>query len=349
MMIVKQFLRESALILALLLVSACSAVPISPPLTPSAIDPHGAAAARIASLWWVMFALSAAIFVLLLVLVGAALLRHRRADSETAPDRSNGDTGRKWVIWGGLVLPLIVLAIVFGYTVYTLAAVENSQGQATMHIKVTARRWWWEIEYPDQNVTTANEIHIPVGVPVQFELQSEDVIHSFWVPQLHGKMDVIPPLTNYLTLQADQAGVYRGECAEFCGLQHATMGFMVVAQSNDDFGKWMSAQQQDAQTPTDPLAVKGQQVFVKAGCVFCHSIQGLDEQSVVASKPDLGPDLTHLGSRLTIVGASLTNNKGNLAGWVMDAQHIKQGSDMPTMSLNSDDLQALLAYLQSLQ
>ncbi len=345
----QRLVRFGILSLVLWLSSACSSDPISPPLVPSALDPHGTAATHIASLWWVMLAFGTAVFVVVLALLAAALLRNRRATSDTPPDSRDGDTGRRWLIRGGIILPLIVLAIVFGYTIYTLAVVENSQAQAELHIKVTAQRWWWEIQYPDQNVTTANEIHIPVGVPVQFELESQDVIHSFWVPELHGKMDVIPPLTNYLTLQADRAGVYRGECAEFCGLQHATMGFMVVAQSQDDFKAWLANQREPAVDPNDDTAQVGQKVFMTAGCAFCHNIQGLDEQSVAASNPDLGPDLTHLASRQTIVGASLTNNTGNLAGWVVDAQHIKQGSDMPPIALTSRDLQALLAYLQSLR
>jgi cytochrome c oxidase subunit 2 len=348
-MVQQRAFRYSPLFFMLFLITACSAVPISPPITPSALDPHGTAAAHIASLWWVMLAFATAIFVLVLGLIFAALLRHRRATMDTPPETRDGDTGRNWLIRGGIILPLIVLAIVFGYTIYTLAVIENPQAQAALHIRVTARRWWWQVNYPDRDVTTANEIHIPVGVPVQFALESEDVIHSFWIPQLHGKMDVIPPLTNYITLQADQAGIYRGECAEFCGLQHATMGFMVVAQSSDDFEKWLAAQHQPVATPTDLTAKQGQQVFISAGCVFCHTVQGLDEQSIVAGSIDLGPDLTHLSSRLTIVGASLTNNKGNLAGWIMDAQHIKEGSDMPRISLNSRDLQSLLAYLETLQ
>ncbi len=161
--------RYGAFIFLLLAVSACSSEPVSPPITPSALDPHGTAAAHIASLWWVMLALGTAVWILVLAILFAALLRRRRATSETAPDSRDGDTGRKWLIRGGIILPLIVLAIVFGYTIYTLAVVENPQGQAALKIRVTARRWWWEVEYPDQNVTTANEIHIPVGVPVQFQ------------------------------------------------------------------------------------------------------------------------------------------------------------------------------------
>ena len=210
------------------------------------------------------------------------------------------------------------------------------------------RRWWWEVKYPDQGVTTANEIHVPVGTPVSFQLESADVIHSFWIPELHGKMDLIPTRINNLTLQADKAGIYRGECAEFCGLQHAHMGFMVVAQSDADYADWLNAQQQDAPTPADQAAQQGQQVFIAAGCVFCHTVRGLDDKSIDRSGVDLGPDLTHLASRLTIAGASLTQNQGNLAGWIVDAQHVKPGSLMPNVQLNSQDLQSLLAYLATL-
>lgn len=335
----------------ILLTSACSAAPALPSGIASALDPRGSAAAHIASLWWLMLALSAAVFVLVLVLLFSALLKHRRATSESPPDRNDSDKGRGWVIRGGIILPLIVLAITFGYTMYTLAAVENPANQAALRIKITARDWWWEVQYPDQGVITANEIHIPVGVPVQFELESTDVIHSFWVPQLHGKMDVIPNHPNYLTLQASQPGTYHGECAEFCGLQHALMGFMVVAQSKADFNNWLAAQQQPASIRTDPVAKQGQQVFISAGCVYCHNVNGLDARSITAATPDLGPDLTHFSSRLTIAGASLANNTSNLAGWVIDAQHIKPGSYMPKMvtSISAQDLQTLLAYLQSLR
>lgn len=345
----KRLSRFCALFVMLCLVSACTAVPVGPSGIPSALAPSGPAAARIASLWWVMLALSAIVFALILVLLFMALLRNRRATRDTSPDSQDGDTGRSWLIRGGIILPVLVLTVVFGYTVYTLAAVENPQGQAGLRINVTARRWWWQVQYPGQDVTTANEIHIPVGIPVQIQLESADVIHSFWVPELHGKMDVIPGQINYITIQADKPGVYRGECAEFCGLQHALMGVLVVAQSADEYNHWLAAQQQPAQAPTDPAAVQGQQVFISAGCDFCHAVGGIDEKKLVASSPDLGPDLTHLNSRLTIVGASLDNNPNNLAGWVIDAQHIKPGSDMPTMHLSSQDLQYLVAYLLSLK
>jgi cytochrome c oxidase subunit II len=341
----KRLRCDMALVLSLMLTSACAAVPISPPNTPSALDPQGPGAARLAELWWVMLALGSAIFVLVVGLLFAALWHGRRATSATAPDSSDGDAGRNWLIWGGIALPLVVLAIVFGYSTYTLAIVENPHTPPAVQIHVIGRRWWWDIRYPDQGITTANEIHIPVGVPVQIQLESADVIHSFWVPELYGKMDLVPTRINYITIQADQAGVYRGECAEFCGLQHAHMGFMVVAQSTDDFNQWLAAQQQPVITPTDPTALAGQQVFVSAGCVFCHTVRGLDDKPIDRSGIDLGPDLTHVYSRLTIAGASLTKNQGNLAGWVIDAQHVKPGSLMPNTYLNAEDLQNLLAYL----
>jgi cytochrome c oxidase subunit 2 len=344
----KRFSYYGRLLWFLLLISACSAVPISQGHTPSALTPHGSAAARIASLWWLMFWLGTAVFVLVVALLFAALLRNRRGTSTTMPDSHSGDTGRNWPILGGIILPLSVIGIVFGYSIYTLAAIENPQTKTPIKIEIVGRRWWWEVKYPDQGITTANEIHIPVGVPVQIQLQTADVIHSFWVPELHGKMDLIPTRINHLTLQADQTGVYRGQCAEFCGLQHAHMGFMVVVQSQGDFENWLSAQGQPAAQPTDPAAVQGQQVFMNAGCVFCHTVKGIDDKEIDRSSIDLGPDLTHLASRKTIAGASLTENRGNLAGWVVDPQHVKPGSLMPEMYLKAEDLQDLLAYLESL-
>lgn len=350
-MVIKRMRGRCALFFVFLFISACSPVSMVPAHTPSALDPHGVGAARIASLWWVMLGFGTAVFILVVGLLFAALLRGRRSTGETVPDSIGGDTGRSWPIFGGIVMPLIVIGIVFGYSIFTLAKIENPNEKAPMEIKVIGRRWWWEVQYPDQDqqITTANEIHIPVGVPVQVTLQSADVIHSFWVPELHGKMDLIPTRINHLTLKANDIGVYRGQCAEFCGLQHAHMGFMVIVESKADFEKWVDAQRQPAVTPTDQTALRGQQVFMSNGCVFCHTVQGLDDKQIDRSSVDLGPDLTHLASRMTIAGATLKENRGNLAGWVLDAQHVKPGSLMPEMDIDSQDLQALLVYLESLK
>jgi cytochrome c oxidase subunit 2 len=347
----QHFYRNSILFLALILISACSTNPISPPGGHNTLNPQGPGAAHISSLWWLMFWLGTIIFVLVIVLLVAALIRGRRAAHvDGPPPDEGGDTGRSWIIRGGLIMPLIVLAVVFGYTIYTLAAISPS-GDAALKIKVTGRRWWWEVSYPDKGITTADELHIPVGVPVEIQLESGDVIHSFWVPELHGKMDLIPTRVNYLTLQSDTEGVYRGECAEYCGLQHAHMDFMVVVQNSSDFDSWITAQQKpaDPPSPNDNMALAGQQVFLDQKCAVCHTVKGLDDRSVDASEVDLGPDLTHIASRLTIAGASLTNNKGNLAGWIVDAQHVKPGSLMPVNYLEPQELQNLLAYLGTLK
>jgi cytochrome c oxidase subunit II len=343
------FYKHSVLFIIFALLRGCAVVPISPNITPSTLNPQGPAASRISELWWVMFVLGTLIFVLVIVLMFAALLRKRRATSLTPPDDEGRDVGRRWVIQGGIILPLIVLAIVFGHSIYTLAAVSQPQGKSALLVHVIGRRWWWEVKYPDRGVFTANELHIPVGVPVEIELESADVIHSFWVPELHGKMDAIPTRINYLTIQADNMGLYRGECAEFCGLQHAHMDFMVVAESNDDFERWISAQQQPAQNPTDATAQKGLDVFKGQNCAVCHMVRGPIDPGLDPAAVKLGPDLTHFSSRLTLAGASLTNNKGNLAGWIVDSQHVKPGALMPENYIDPQDLQALLAYLETLR
>lgn len=330
------------------LLAACTPAPLSPPGTPSTLDPRGPGAARLSELWWLMFAISAFVTVLVIGLTIAAVLRRRRATADTTPEITSGDTGRNWILLGGIALPLVLLSITFGYSIYTQAAIDSIGGE-TLKIEVVGRRWWWEVKYPDQGVISANEMHIPVGVPVEVKLESGDVIHSFWVPQLHGKLDLIPRRANVITLQADEAGLYRGECAEYCGNQHAHMHFMVVAEDRAAFDAWISAQQQPASPPDAEAAQRGQQVFLEAQCVVCHTVRGLQDTSVDASEIDLGPDLTHLASRLTIAGASLSLNRGNLAGWIVDAQHVKPGALMPNMNLESEDLQDLLAYLESLR
>lgn len=343
----KRWCRYAILFLVGTVLNACATEPVVPASNRSTLDPQGPGAAKLAELWWVMFGFGTFIFVLVTVLLIAALMRKRRATSETQPEMTS-DVGRNWVIWGGIALPLVILAIVFGYNLYTLAAVTAPQ-DPVMTIKVIGRRWWWEVQYPNDGITTANELHIPVGMPVKVVLQTADVIHSFWVPRLHGKVDLIPERINDIVIQADKADVYGGECAEYCGLQHAHMNFMVVAQNDADFKAWISAQQKPSTPPADDPAKRGQQVFLDAKCAVCHVVKGLDDSSVDASDVDLGPDLTHLFSRLTIAGATLTNNRESLANWITNAQHVKPGSLMPNTTLNNDDLQALITYLETLQ
>jgi cytochrome c oxidase subunit 2 len=214
-------------------------------------------------------------------------------------------------------------------------------------IELTGHQWWWEVSYADTSphgrFTTANEIHIPVGEPVLFVLQAQDVIHSFWVPNLAGKKDLIPGYTQSVWFQADTAGLYRGQCAEFCGLQHAKMALHVVAQSKAEYQKWVDQQRETAHTPTDSVQSRGLEVFLTGQCAMCHSIEGTSAGS------HAGPDLTHLASRRTIAAGTLPNTRGALAGWIVDPQQVKPGVRMPPNMLRPKDLDALLTYLQSLK
>jgi cytochrome c oxidase subunit 2 len=198
------------------------------------------------------------------------------------------------------------------------------------------KQWFWAVRYPEQHITTANEIHVPVGVPVEVVAVTDDVIHSFWVPRLNRKIDMIPGRRNRLRIEADRAGVYRGQCAEFCGLQHANMAFYVIAQSRRDFERWVEREQQ-----TPQRGAPGERVFVDTGCGGCHTIRGV-------SNGTIGPDLTHVGSRTTLAAGTIPNRKGYLGGWILDPQHVKPGNKMPGLPLSGRDLQELLDYLESL-
>jgi len=212
---------------------------------------------------------------------------------------------------------------------------------------VTGTQWWWKILYasddPSRILQTANEIHIPVGQPIAILGQSTDVIHSFWVPSLQGKRDLIPGRPTREWLQADRPGEYRGQCAEFCGLQHAHMAFFVIAEPRDQFSRWMEHQLQAAVDPSDEQTRRGQDIFLKSACVLCHSIRG------TGAAAQAGPDLTHFGSRKTIAAGTLLNTKGNLAGWIADPQNIKPGTHMATVPVQPAEMQPLIDYLESLK
>jgi cytochrome c oxidase subunit 2 len=308
--------------------------------SPSAIDTSGPAASEIAGLWWLMLALGTIVFILVFAALGFAIFRSRRQpeDSQLA-----ADAGTPLVIWGGIIIPAVILIFLFGATIWTMSSLAAPDSDDHLRIEVTGYQFWWDIRYPDQNVRTANELHIPVGEPVQIILRSNDVIHSFWVPQLHGKMDLVPGKTNNIWIEADEPGTYRGQCAEFCGVQHANMAFHVVAGDPSDFQAWIEGQQQPAEQLTDSILLRGQQVFLGSGCTYCHTIDGTSASS------EVGPDLTHLASRQYIAAGVLPNNQGSLGGWILDPQGVKPGNLMPPTRFEPNDLQALLAYLESLK
>jgi cytochrome c oxidase subunit II len=241
-----------------------------------------------------------------------------------------------------ILVAFLVYSVSVGRTLYARPYMKRG----ALTIQVNAKQWWWEIQYrkDDQIIAkTANEIHIPTGQPVVFQLVAGDVIHSFWVPSLTGKMDLIPGRTNELWLQAEHAGIYRGQCAEYCGEQHAHMAFEVVAEPEDQFKGWLQWQQTPAVEPTGELALRGRQVFLTGPCALCHTIGGTNAFGQTA------PDLTHVASRRYIAAGTLPNNRGSLGGWIANSQGVKPGNHMPRITLPAADLDALLAYMESMK
>jgi cytochrome c oxidase subunit II len=319
------------------LIGSCAAAP-------SSLSSQSPAAAQITGLWWVMFGLGTVIWVGVVALLLGGLFRPRETDDRAVlREQDSHGTVNRWVVGGGIVMPTIVLVGLVAFTVGTLRAITSTEPSDEVVIEVVGHQWWWEVRYPHQVVVTANEIHIPVRQPIEVKLSSVDVIHSFWVPELHGKFDLIPGQTNTFILQADQPGEYRGQCAEFCGRQHAKMGLIVIAESLEDFTDWVALQAQPATEPADELSLEGKQVFLGSRCVECHSIRGTN-----AVGTD-GPDLTHLASRSMLAAATLTNTPEHLAEWVSDPQSLKPGTLMPIIDLDSQKFLALLTYLESLK
>lgn len=312
-----------------------------PAIIQSALHPAGPQAATIGWLWWLMFWTCTAVYILVIGTVLVAV-RRRRADDPPTSERS---LTRSVVAATGLTIVvlfgLLVASVVSGRAVASLGASD------ALLVEITGNQWWWNVEYgnpdPSLRVTTANELHLPVGRQVQIQLKSNDVIHSFWVPNLHGKMDLIPGRQTTLWLQADEPGIYRGQCAEYCGLQHANMAFNIVAESPADFENWLAAQRQPAPPPATPEQRKGLELVERGPCAMCHSVQG------TAAGGRTAPDLTHVATRSTIAAGTAPNTRGYLAGWIADPQHLKPGAKMPPTGLSASELQAVLAYLETLR
>jgi cytochrome c oxidase subunit 2 len=308
--------------------------------TPSVLDPHGPGARRIEGLWWLMLWISVAVFGVVLAFLVAAVVKARR---KGAAPTGRPRWGEPFVVISGVVVPSLVLIAVFVVSLRDMAALSSPEPEPRITIEVVGHDWWWEVVYPEAGAVTANEIHIPVGEPVRLELTTDDVIHSFWVPQLQAKTDLIPGQTNEMWLEADESGRYRGQCAEYCGLQHANMIFYVVAQPAADFQRWLSEQASDSREPQDLSAAAGREVFLDNTCAGCHAIRGTEADAT------LGPDLTHLAGRDTIAAGVLDNTRGDLASWIVDPQGVKPGATMPPTSLTADELENLLDYLEQLE
>ena len=313
--------------------------------SPSMFRPHGTMATHIASLGWYLVIVASAVVLIVTVLVVVAIMKGRPEEppAEAAEERS----GVPWIWWGGFIAPALILIATLVLVLITIAQTGTPPKSATLTVKVIAHRWWWEFQYlgPSRNdrTVTANELHVPLGQPVRIELSSADVIHSFWVPELIGKTDVIPGQTNVTWIEAAEPGIYRGECGEYCGVQHAHMDFEVVAQPTAQFQAWLSHEASPAATPSDPAAARGRNVFMSGPCSLCHTVRGTPAHGQV------GPDLTHVASRSTIGAGTLPLTRGNLAGWIANSQALKPGNYMPTLYLTPGDLHAVVAYLETLR
>jgi cytochrome c oxidase subunit 2 len=327
--------RTCGIALAAFLLSGCEGIQ-------SALWPNGPAAAEIARISWIMFIGAALILLLVMVLALYALFRD--------PDKRVPMSANTLIIVGGVAFPAVTLTALLIYGVVSMDTI-RAEPQPEIEIDVVASRWWWDVRYqreePDQGFTTANEIHIPVGVPVRIRLHTDDVIHSFWVPSLSGKMDVMPGRVNELVIQADRAGVFRGQCAEFCGAMHAHMAFFVIAQPEQEFNTWALQQKQSAAQPDNETSRLGLGILREQRCLECHAIRGVDE---VTSELGRGPDLTHIASRSHLAAGTLENNHDNLKRFIADSQAVKAGNGMPSYpDLKEEELEALATYLGELR
>jgi cytochrome c oxidase subunit 2 len=304
-----------------------------------------------------LYVLCAAIFVFVMALLLHAVFTRARPVH-----------ARRWLVGGGLVFPGVVLSSLLVYSLAVGNTLNGFQGEGVLRflldcvssvskalgatgnrairIEVNARQWWWEVRYrgSGRDFELANELHLPAGRPVELVLVTEDVIHSFWVPSLAGKVDMIPGHRNRLVLRADEPGVYRGQCAEYCGGQHALMAVHVVVQSEPDFERWLEREAADAIAPADEFLARGRAAFMRGGCAECHTVRG------TAARGDAGPDLTHVGSRRSLAAGVLDNHVGTLAGWIAGTQAVKPGSLMPdTRASDGTELRAIAAWLKSLE
>jgi cytochrome c oxidase subunit 2 len=303
----------------------------------SILAPRGEEASEIGRLFWTMTIFLALVLLGVFAATALAMAGGPRARARLAEDR--------FIVGAGVVFPTISLLLLLAYGLSAMGSRTGPQsGPSALRITVAGEQWWWRVIYhlPDgSELESANELVIPVGERVALALQTADVIHSFWVPNLAGKVDMIPGRTNRLTLQATEAGVSRGQCAEYCGGAHAMMSFHVVAHERPDFDAWLSAESR----PAVGIDGKGARLFVASGCGACHRIRGL-----ASAEGRIGPDLTHVGSRRSLAAATLTNDTAAFARWIRDNQHIKPGNRMPPYGVLSDDeLRVLARFLDALE
>ncbi|WP_374471794.1 cytochrome c oxidase subunit II [Phenylobacterium sp.] len=325
---------------AALLLAGCSGIQTT-------LDPAGDQARHIDVVWRTMLVVCGIMYLLVMAFLAWALVRARRAPPSDAP--VTGETAAEPAMrrglagWAALIASGLVVLTTVSFLVDRSLA---EQGPEPLKVKVIANQWWWYVEYqgdlPSETVVTANELHLPIDRPAVIQLTSNDVIHSFWVPNLAGKMDLIPGRTNYVAVTPRRTGAFRGQCAEFCGFQHAKMAFDVKVDDAAGFEAWKRRQIASAADPAAPDAVLGKQLFNSKACVMCHRVQGTDAGG------STGPDLTHLKSRTHIAAGTLPNDRGSLQAWIADPQSFKPGTKMPRVDLTAEELNAIVAYLETL-
>jgi cytochrome c oxidase subunit 2 len=305
---------------------------------PSTLDPAGTGARRVEGLWWLLFWISVVVFAEVMALLAWALVFRRRPDrriSRVEPTR--------FVVVAGAGVPFVILLAAYGVGLRDLAALRQPESPPAVTVDVTGHKWWWEVRYAGVDGATANEIRIPVGEPVRVRLRTVDVLHSFWVPQLMPKTDLIAGKVRETWLRAERPGEYRGQCAEYCGLQHAHMALQVVAQPRAEFDAWLARLAAPAATPDSDAERRGQQAFLQGTCVACHTVRG------TAATGTVGPDLSTLGARWSLGAGAVPNDGGHLGGWIVNSQTVKPGNAMPPQPVDAAALPDLIAYLESLR
>jgi cytochrome c oxidase subunit II len=313
----------------------------------SVLAPAAPAAEIMARLGWPALVGFTAVALAMAILLVVVAVRRTGSFAEHAPVHARG--GMRWVVIGGFVIPGIAFTAAYVATIGSLRAFPMAEGTpGPAQIRIIGHQWWWEVDYlmgdVSQHFKTANEIHLPTDQPIDIELVSADVIHSFWVPRLHGKVDLIPGLVNHIELRAPRPGTYDGSCAEFCGLQHARMRLQVVAETPQEFADWIARQRQPAAPPATAQAARGQTVFMGGPCAVCHAIQG------TRALASAGPDLTHIAGRQRIAAGWLPEDVATLHAWIMNAPSLKPGVQMPMLTwFNGPELHDLVAYLEGLK
>ncbi|KPH05837.1 cytochrome c oxidase subunit II (plasmid) [Rhizobium acidisoli] len=308
----------------------------------SALDADGPSALAIENLIFLFLAVCGVAFVLVMGVMTWALVRGR--NEPAGRPQTERSMGR--VVAGAVVATFLVITFLTAASFYATPSLDRGKADPPT-ILVRGQQWWWQFSYldadPAKTFQTANELHIPVGTDVRLRLEASDVIHSFWVPNLTGKQDLVPGRENVLTLNAAKPGVYRGQCAEFCGLQHSHMALLVIAEEPADYARWLDVQRGLATAPTDGEAAAGKLVFMSKPCAACHTIRGTEAVGTT------GPDLTHIGSRSTIGAGLLDNTRGSISAWIADPQTLKPGNNMPLVPVTSEELRQLSAYMKGLQ